>query len=609
VSKPQILLGFQRYEADRHGVYQPTTMIGDDGPSAVALDAKGNLYVGNGGTKTIAIYAAGSGTGAGPSAIIAGPDTGLKSFGMLAADPKGNVFSIGPVAPNLLEYSAGSIGDAAPGSTIFVSPTLLTSPESIAVDAKDNIYVTNAYGPTLNKFTPGSIVIFGAQAGPIPKATISGAATGLIVPGAIAVDNAGKIYVANEGDLAAGSGLGPNTSGIVVFRAVTGGNAGNVKPIANITGASTGLGQIVGGIAVDGARNIYVSSIQVIYPPKGNKGAPVTYQPQIQVFAAGSNGNVAPIATITGDLTGLSGPRGITVGAAGQIYVADSGANSVYVYSPESNGNVAPVLTISRGASGARIPPTDITFDKSGNIYALQPASDTVSTVNMWAQATTDSPPIRTIAIATPSGQTALGLAVDASGNIYVAIPPPSNSSEGSVVEYAAGSAGDAQPARTLSVPDTRIVTPVAIRVDHSGNLYVLSWADNGTVSVFSADAEGDATPIQSIAGSNTELTTPEGLALDSNGAIYVENDAAAGPNTVPTVTIYSAGSTGDAAPEKAFETELVHDGLAVDAGGNIYVSNTFEVEIFPPGAGSRTKPQTFTAGGSPLAIFPAAQP
>jgi hypothetical protein len=66
----------------------------------------------------------------------------------------------------------------------------------------------------------------------------------------VALDSTGKIYVANCGKCEG------NTDGVTVYPA---GSNGNVTPTVVITGASTGL-NIPGGLALDSNRNIYVTN-------------------------------------------------------------------------------------------------------------------------------------------------------------------------------------------------------------------------------------------------------------------------------------------------------------------------------------------------------------
>ncbi len=70
------------------------------------------------------------------------------------------------------------------------------------------------------------------------------------------------------------------------------------------------------------------------------------------VYPAGSNGDVPPIATIGGSNTGLYRSGGIAVDESGKIYIANGqmvlqGPSSVTVYAAGSNGNVGPIQTIT----------------------------------------------------------------------------------------------------------------------------------------------------------------------------------------------------------------------------------------------------------------------
>ena len=66
----------------------------------------------------------------------------------------------------------------------------------------------------------------------------------------------------------------------------------------------------------------------------------------LTVYAAGANGNVAPIQVIYGHpLTKLGHPSGIAVDSGDNLYAANYN-NSITVYAAGSNGNVAPIRKI-----------------------------------------------------------------------------------------------------------------------------------------------------------------------------------------------------------------------------------------------------------------------
>ncbi len=172
--------------------------------------------------------------------------------------------------------------------------------------------------------------------------------TGLASPQSVAIDASGNIYATNS-----------YTNTITVYAK---GSNGDAAPIAIIGGSNTGL-RYPAGIAVGSSGKIYVAD-------RGDLGA-IRQTASVFVYSAGSNGNVAPVATISGSDTGLFLPYGIAVDSSGKIYVTDYFVQSVFVYSPGSNGNVTPIATIS-GLSTGLFFPLGVAVDSSGKIYVAE---------------------------------------------------------------------------------------------------------------------------------------------------------------------------------------------------------------------------------------------
>ncbi|MGH7813909.1 MAG: hypothetical protein ACREQI_07910 [Candidatus Binataceae bacterium] len=279
-------------------------------------------------------------------------------------------------------------------------------------------------------------------------------------------------------------------------------------------------------------------------------------------FAPNSGGNVAPIATISGSNTGISGPLGIALNAGGNIYVG-SDDYDIFAYPPGSNGNVSPTISLSGANTLAIQGPEGLTFDSGGNLYVANINSG--GSVSEFAPgANGNASPIIDISGADTGMNDPDGVAVDSSGNLYVANcgPPCSNSGSGtgSVTVYAPGSTGDALPIATIAGANTGIEAALAIAADSAGNLYVgncgAECAGSGapSVTVYAPGANGNVSPIATISGANTNLGIPRGVAVDASGNIYVADSA------ISAITVYAAGSNGNVAPSVTIEgsvTEL----------------------------------------------------
>ena len=274
------------------------------GPEAIALDSNGNIYVGNDDVanaavaagSSVVVFSAGSKGNAAPIATIAGPHANLHTVHSIEVDSSQNIYVgtyIGNDGPAGVEvFAAGSNGDANPVTVIAGASTGLQNVNGIALDPRRALFVANVSGMSKNT---GVLVFPDASSGnATPSVIISGDKTGVDWPDGVALDPGGNIYMANAG-----------RNGVPAsIRVYSAGSNGNVPPIRTISGSNTGLdGRTVRGIALDSAGNLYVTN-------DGRDGQ----NSSITVFAAGSNGNVKPIAVISGDNTGLSGAGGIAIG-------------------------------------------------------------------------------------------------------------------------------------------------------------------------------------------------------------------------------------------------------------------------------------------------------
>src|SRR2546422_1060764 len=400
-------------------------------------------------------------------------------------------------ANSVAAYAPGASGDAAPTAVIHGgSNTGLNGPRGIALDAAGNIYVANYGVGTVTAYAPR------ASGNAAPTATIGGSNTDLSYPVGIALDTTGNLYVANY-----------YGSSITVYAP---GASGNATPSTTIAGSNTGLSW-PWGIARDAAGNLYVVNS---WSSSGSTS--------ITVYAAGASGNATPSATITGNNTGLSGPHGIALDAAGRLYVANGGSNTITVYAAGATGNAAPIATIA-GANTGLSGPIGLAFDPAGRLYVT---NDAGSVTVYAAGASGNVAPIATIGGSSSTDNTGLnypvGIARDGAGRLYVTNPGPNT-----VTVFAAGASGNATPATTISTisPANQTGYPTGIALDAAGNVYVTNnqyrATGNGiypSVTVYAPGASGNAAPTRTITGAHTGMNGPVGIARDAAGNLYVAN-------------------------------------------------------------------------------------
>jgi hypothetical protein len=302
------------------------------------------------------------------------------------------------------------------------------------------IYVTNVSSngvTTYAKHADGNVA---------PVQTVRGSNTGLHVPQGITLDSSRNIYVANY-----------SSASVTAYAK---GSDGNVAPLQTIVGSNTGLVSPE-GIALDANSSIYVADSQ---------GGPFTFG-SVTVYAAGANGNVAPIRTISGSNTGLNNPEGLVLDAGRELYVASfiggpRGRGSVTVYSPDANGNVTPIRTINGNHTGL-YGPVGIALDKRGDIYIVNYGnqhSPGPGKVTVYAAgANGDVAPINIISGSNTGLIGSLGIALDDRRDIFVANQIGGSSGLGSVTVYAANASGNVAPIRTISGPSTRLRHPAGV--------------------------------------------------------------------------------------------------------------------------------------------------
>jgi sugar lactone lactonase YvrE len=303
-----------------------------------------------------------------------------------------------------------------------------------------------------------------------------------------------------------------------------------------------------------------------------------------RVLAAGGM-----VAVLTGGT--LTGTAAIPAAAQTPVpYLFVDNGNSVTEYAQGATGDAAPLATIS-GSSTGLASAGGLAVDVSGDLFVANYDSNSVTEYAPGANG--NIAPVADISGASTGLDGPLGLALDASGDLFVA-----NFLSNSVAEYAPGANGNVSPTATISGSSTGLADPAGVALDASGKLFVANDG-NSSVTEYAPGANGNVAPVADISGCCTMLGFSTGMAVDASGDTFVTNPVAtyvteyapgAVGNVSPTATI-SGSSTGLDSPE----------GIAVDALGNLFVANdgNSSVTEYAPGSNGNVAPVVTISGPS----------
>ena len=354
-----------------------------NGPSGVAVDGAGNLFVRDSdyNTYTYTIrkitYAgvvttlagmgrsAGSADGTGAAARFSYTDPGLSSsFGPtgVAVDGAGSVFvadtdndTIRKITPTgVVTTLAGTarLYGSADGAGAAAS---FGRPQGVAVDGVGNVFVADTDNNTIRKIEPSGVVTTLAGPGPLSGdvgADGTGAAARFDRPFGVAADETGNVFVAD------GSIRKITLAGVVTTLAGS----------AELFGSADGTGAAArfyspSGVAVDGAGNVFVADT-------GNNAIR-------KITPAGVVTTLAGSADGTGAAALFNGPQGVAVDGTGNVFVADTGNNAIRKIS--TSGVVTTVVGVAAAVSAGNFPgplpasivsPVGVAIDAStGKLY------------------------------------------------------------------------------------------------------------------------------------------------------------------------------------------------------------------------------------------------
>ncbi len=267
------------------------------------------------------------------------------------------------------------------------------------------------------------------------------------------------------------------------------------------------------GVALDAKGKIYIANDGVA------TGHPES--DSVRIYPAGSNAIAAPI----GGGSNYSSPQAIAVGSDGTSYVVN-GTGDISIFGPGPDGKLR-MRTIVNGLDD----PSGLAVDHDGNLYVVNSGNQSITVYGPEADG--ETPPIRTISGEKAKLNSPVGIAIDAAGKIYVTNDGSIGPGADSINIYAPGSSGNVPPIATIAGSKTQLKLPQGIAIDSDGKIYVANdgnledrapdasryddrpRADPAdSITVYAPGSSRNAAPIARINGSLTGLGHPMGIAV-----------------------------------------------------------------------------------------------
>ncbi|MGZ5201390.1 MAG: NHL repeat-containing protein [Telluria sp.] len=493
-----------------------------NGPNGLALDRDGNLYVVDswnctirkitpaGQVSTVAGtagawgYADGNGAAAqfnGPTAIA------IDAAGMLyVTDGSNTIRKITPAGDVMTLAGAAWQGGEADGAG---SSARFNGPSGVAIDAAGNVFVADAYGNTVRKVTPAGEVTTIAGSGNVGSQDGTGVMASFKGPNRLAFDSSGNLYVTDSNSAIRRIDAG----NIVTTWAGATGQAGSLNGPALAARFS-----FPNGLAVDPSGNIYLADQDNATIRKLGVDGNVT-------TIAGSAG-VWGSADGTAAAAQFGGPGGVAVAPDGSLYVSEFSNNTIRKITQDGKvTTLAGTAGQSGNADGAGADarfsaPNCVAVDRQGNLYVADYNNNTIRKISPAGVVTTIA------GNGQPGAADGIGaaarfngpnsIAIDDGGNLFVTDSVNNTIRKitpGGVVSTVAGLAGAAGSADGMG-RNARFSYPWEIAVDRKGNLYV---ADSGNNALRLVTPAGVVSTLAGVAGApyaNVPGTLPAGLAF-----------------------------------------------------------------------------------------------
>lgn len=479
----------------------------------------------------------------------------------MTTDSAGNIY-VSDTANNLIRkitpqavvttYAGNGVANYVEGAALSASFNI---PQGIVIDSAGNLYVADTGNNVIRKITSGGQVSTIAGSGSAAFANGTGTSASFNGPTGMTIDSSGNLYVVDTGNNRIRK-IVTSVSPAVVSTISGLATAGSVDGSASV--ATFNAPQ---GIAIDSTGSLYVTDTS---NHRIRKIAMTPSPTVISTLAGATSGS----ADGTGTSATFNRPRGITIDATGNIFVADT--NNYEIRKITQGGVVttfAGLVTNAVPSDGSSATagfssPVAIAVDASGNLYVADNGNNTIKKLITYV--------VPNIPLGGPSSPTAL---VAYPGNAFINLvwsPPALSESSGLAITGYSITASPALPSQPIVVKDTFArITGLT-----NGTLYIFSVS--AVNSLGSSSATATATPLISISATVPNPPTSVSAVRDNKAAIVswtAPTNNGGSPITGYKVTFVSGGVT-------AFSTVVASTATSAPAVG-LLNGTTYTVSIF----------------------------
>jgi uncharacterized protein (TIGR03437 family) len=275
---------------------------------------------------------------------------------------------------------AGFSGDGGPATT-----ATLNSPSRVALDKAGNLYIADSDNFRVRKVALDGTITTVAGNGSADSSGDGGPATSAAVdsPGDLALDTAGNLFISSGAFVGEGRGnvIRKVTPGGLITTVAGNGTAGYSGDGGPATNAALNAPE---GLAIDNAGNLFIADQFNRRIRKVSNGIITTVAGN---GSAGYAGDGGPAVSAE-----LAGPAGMTIDAAGNLYIADRDNNRVRVLL--NNGTISTVagngIADSTGDGG---PATSASLNSPRSLAILAGAVYVADARNERIRLLTPAPP------------------------------------------------------------------------------------------------------------------------------------------------------------------------------------------------------------------------